>query len=53
MKAGPIITNKNGSGNNSDDCNDSEATVNPDANEQCDELDNDCDGEVDEDATDG
>ena len=37
---------------NSEDCNDAEATVNPDANEQCDDLDNDCDGEVDEDATD-
>ena len=37
---------------NGEDCNDAEATVNPDANEQCDDLDNDCDGEVDEDATD-
>ncbi|HJN77877.1 MAG TPA: MopE-related protein [Myxococcota bacterium] len=31
------------------DCDDSSAEVFPDAGEQCDELDNDCDGEVDED----
>jgi len=34
------------------DCNDSDATVYPDADELCDTLDNDCDGEVDEEAVD-
>jgi hypothetical protein len=33
---------------NADDCNDSDAAVNPDAQELCDELDDDCDGETDE-----
>ena len=32
-----------------DDCNDSESEVNPAATEFCDEIDNDCDGTVDED----
>mgnify|MGYP001478139391 CR=1 FL=1 len=31
------------------DCNDADATVSPDADEVCDDLDNDCDGVVDED----
>ncbi len=31
------------------DCDDGDATVNPDAPEQCNELDDDCDGDVDED----
>jgi hypothetical protein len=31
------------------DCDDSDATVNPGANERCDEQDNDCDGLVDDD----
>lgn len=30
------------------DCDDSEATINPDADEVCNEVDNDCDGEIDE-----
>ena len=30
------------------DCNDQDASIAPDADESCDELDNDCDGEVDE-----
>lgn len=34
------------------DCNDLSAAVRPGAEEICDGLDNDCDGEVDEDATD-
>ena len=33
---------------NDDDCNDASATVNPDAEEICDGLDNDCNGEVDD-----
>ncbi|MCB9760721.1 MAG: putative metal-binding motif-containing protein [Alphaproteobacteria bacterium] len=34
---------------NDDDCDDAAAAVNPDADELCDTIDNDCDGEVDED----
>ena len=36
--------------NNDDDCDDSNPTANPAGIEACDEIDNDCDGEVDEDA---
>ena len=32
-----------------EDCNDNDADVSPDGEEVCDNLDNDCDGEVDED----
>jgi hypothetical protein len=34
------------------DCDDHDPDVNPEAEEFCDEVDNDCDGDVDEDATD-
>ena len=37
---------------NDEDCDDSEASSNPDASERCDGADNDCDGEVDEDSLD-
>jgi hypothetical protein len=35
------------------DCNDSDPSIAPDAEEICDNIDNDCDGLTDEDATDG
>ncbi|MFM7199853.1 MAG: MopE-related protein [Myxococcota bacterium] len=34
-----------------DDCNDADAKIYPDADEQCDALDNDCDGKYDEEVT--
>ena len=34
---------------NIDDCNDTNPSIHPDANELCDSLDNDCDGKTDED----
>jgi|GEM_PF-947717 len=36
----------------SDDCDDGDATAYPGANEACDDADNDCDGTIDENATD-
>ncbi|MFZ5476699.1 MAG: MopE-related protein [Myxococcota bacterium] len=33
---------------NSDDCDDTNADVNPDAAEQCDGIDNDCNGQIDD-----
>ncbi|MEC7987435.1 MAG: MopE-related protein [Myxococcota bacterium] len=33
---------------NADDCNDTTSDISPDADEQCDTVDNDCDGSVDE-----
>jgi hypothetical protein len=37
--------------NTDEDCDDGDATVHPGAEEVCDEVDNDCDGEVDEDVS--
>ena len=36
---------------NPDDCDDTDAEVNPDVEEICDEVDNNCDGDIDEDLT--
>ncbi|MCB9765642.1 MAG: VCBS repeat-containing protein [Alphaproteobacteria bacterium] len=33
-----------------DDCDDGDASINPDADERCDNVDNDCDGDTDEDS---
>lgn len=36
-----------------EDCNDQDKTINPSADEQCDKIDNDCDGVTDEEPVDG
>ena len=38
-----------GAVDNNEDCDDSDADINPDADEICDDIDNDCDGDTDED----
>ena len=41
-----------GYANNSDDCNDTESSISPAGSEICDGLDNDCDGDTDDNASD-
>ena len=45
-------TMPSGYADNRGDCNDTDETVNPDAVEVCNEVDDDCDGDVDDDDTD-
>ena len=49
-----VVVNTDGDGDgfdNESDCNDLDATINPGAEELCDNLDNNCDGQIDEGVT--
>lgn len=46
-----VQTDLDGDGFVEDDCNDTDATINPSALELCDGFDNNCDGNIDEDVT--
>ncbi len=48
----PSCTGESGLSSRGEDCDDEDASVNPEQAERCDEVDNDCDSEVDEDAED-
>lgn len=51
---GEVVQALDGDGDgflSTEDCNDLDATINPAAEELCDSLDNNCDGQIDEDVT--
>jgi hypothetical protein len=52
-KDDPATVDADGDGYGDVDCNDTSAAVHPGADEACDGIDNDCDGEVDDEPVDG